>query len=95
MAFKLKLENSYIRPKSQTAGSAIFGARQQLRWIEHFGYFQSPKMHMMSAAFTFLLGVTLATLRPAHLVPGGVYDMMPIGSITGAAAPGPKAKSCE
>ena len=93
MAFRLNLNGTFRQAsRAPSMAERLVGARQNVQWQHNVGYLESPRMHLMSAAVMFCMGMLLAT---AHIQwkPHGELDMTPTGSI--AKTPAPVAlKSC-
>jgi hypothetical protein len=97
MAFHLNVQGSYPKARRISSSAAqILGVRNHMRLNNNVGYFESPKMHVMTAVLTFFIGVTMASLRLGQLATAHNYDMTPTGSIAAKASPADgKHRSCE
>ena len=93
MAFKLNVQGTY-RNTTQTVSTTgqLIGGRPPVTARHATGYFESPRMHVMSAALMFLMGLSLASIN-LSLNSHRAYDMTPTGSIA-AKVPAAAPKSC-
>jgi hypothetical protein len=97
MAFHLNVRGPVATTRRFPSTAAqLLGIRRQMRWTGQFGYFESPRMHVMSAVLTFLIGMTVANLHLGQLGGAHQYDMTPTGSIAPKSLPADaKTRSCE